>query len=247
VQKGGYNQKYRCEHLDAKGRVAEWLVQQRSVVSDTELSWSVVTSGPYMDMLQMVCGRASLSGTQRRRSHVLPQSMLGPLRREDGTFVFDAPLGDGHIPLIALEDLGFFARYTFDHRAETCAKNLEIVTEMVGWDHLVATFKKVTGQKAVYNHETVDGWFSKMQNVDKPVAIEGEPGSTSWKENFTGWWNAYRDDLVQRDMDWIQRVNPNGLTLERWMIENKYDGIVDKNPVLKNVEDGKSLRGRIKS
>jgi len=50
VQKGGYDQKYRCEHCDAKGRIAEWLAQQPYVVSDTELSWSVVTSGPYMDM-----------------------------------------------------------------------------------------------------------------------------------------------------------------------------------------------------
>ena len=56
VQKGGYDQKYRCEHYDAKGRIAEWLAQQPSVVSDTELSWSVVTSGPYMDMLQIVGG-----------------------------------------------------------------------------------------------------------------------------------------------------------------------------------------------
>lgn len=54
MQKGGYDQKYRCEHYDAKGRVSEWLAQQPSVVSDTDLSWSVVTSGPYMDMLQIV-------------------------------------------------------------------------------------------------------------------------------------------------------------------------------------------------
>ena len=51
---GGYDQKYRCEHLDAKGRIAEWLVQQPSIVSDTGLSWSVVTSGPYMDTLKIV-------------------------------------------------------------------------------------------------------------------------------------------------------------------------------------------------
>ena len=55
-QKGGYDQKYRCEHYDAKGRIAEWLAQQPSIASDTELSWSVVTSGPYMDMLQIVGG-----------------------------------------------------------------------------------------------------------------------------------------------------------------------------------------------
>jgi len=173
------------------------------------------------------------------------QSLLGPVQREDGTFVFNAPIGDGHIPLIALADLGFFARYTFDHRAETSARNLEIATEMVGWDHLVATFAKVTGKKAEYNRESLDVWFSMMSNAEKPVAAEGEPGSTSWKENFTGWWNAFRDDLHRRDMDWIRRVNPNGFSLERWMVENNYDGTLFKNPVLKIVEDGKSQRKRM--
>jgi hypothetical protein len=171
--------------------------------------------------------------------------MFGPVQREDGTFVFNAPLGDGHVPLIALADLGFFVRYTFDHRVETSAQNLEIASEMVGWDHLVATFTKVTGKQAEYNRESLDEWFSKMQNADKPVAVEGGPGSTSWKESFTGFWNAFRDDLHRRDMDWIRSMNPNGFTLERWMIENDYDGILNKNPVLKIVEDGKSQPKRI--
>jgi hypothetical protein len=113
--------------------------------------------------------------------------MQGPVQREDGTFVFNAPIGDGHMPLIALADLGFFARYTFDHRGETSARNLEIATELVGWDHLAATFAKVTGKGAECNRETLDVWFSNMSDVERPVAAEGEPGSTSWRENFTGW------------------------------------------------------------
>ncbi|KAH9080322.1 NAD-P-binding protein [Lactarius deliciosus] len=224
LKKGGYDQKYRCEHLDAKGRVSEWLSQQPSVVSDTDLSWSVVTTGPYMDMLHI--------------------STLGPVQREDGTFVFNAPIGDGHMPMIALADIGFFARYTFDHRAETSGKNLEVASEWVGWEHLVATFTKVTGRKAVYNRETVEQWISLMEGAEQPVAAEGAPGSTSWAENFTGWWNGYRDDLDKRDMDWVRKINPNGYTLERWMIENKYDGTLHKDPVLKIVADGKSVRTR---
>ena len=39
-------------------------------------------------------------------------------------------------------------------------------------------------------------------------------------------------------------TNPKGYTLERWMIENKYDGTLYKDPVLKIVADGKSLRKR---
>ncbi|KAH9038371.1 NAD-P-binding protein [Lactarius pseudohatsudake] len=225
LKKGGYDQKYRCEHLDAKGRVTEWLHQQPSVVSDTDLSWSVVTTGPYMDMLHI--------------------DTFGPVQREDGTFVFNAPIGDGHMPMIALADIGFFARYTFDHRAETSGKNLEVASEWVGWEHLVATFTKVTGRKAVYNRETVEEWLSHMEGADKPVAVEGAPGSTSWAENFTGWWNGYRDDLDKRDMDWIRKINPNGYTVETWMIENKYDGTLHKDPVLKILADGKSVRKRI--
>ncbi|KAF8261252.1 NAD-P-binding protein [Lactarius quietus] len=202
LKKGGYNQKYRCEHYDAKGRVAEWLAQQPSVVSDTDLSWSVVTSGPYMDMLQI-----GILGPRARRYRLL-------------------------------------SRYTFDNRAETSGKNLEIASEWVSWEHLVATFTKVTGHKAVYNRETLEEWLSHTENAEKPVAAEGAPGSTSWGENFTGWWNAFRDDLNKRDMDWIRKINPNGYTLERWMIENNYDGTLYKNPVLKIVADGKSLRKR---
>ncbi|KAI9443394.1 NAD-P-binding protein [Lactarius indigo] len=225
LKKGGYDQKYRCEHLDAKGRVTEWLAQQPSVVSDTDLSWSVVTTGPYMDMLHI--------------------DVFGPIQRADGTFVFNAPIGDGHMPMVALADIGFFARYTFDHRAETSGKNLEIASEWVGWEHLVATFTKVTGHKAVYNRETPEEWVSHMEGAEKPVAVEGAPGSTSWAENFIGWWNSYRDDLNKRDMDWVRKINPNGYTLERWMIENKYDGTLRKDPVLKIVADGKSLQKRI--
>jgi len=39
--------------------------------------------------------------------------------------------------MIALADLGFWARWTFDHRKETSAKDLEVASDMVGWDRLV--------------------------------------------------------------------------------------------------------------
>ncbi|KAN0141807.1 NAD-P-binding protein [Lactarius tabidus] len=141
------------------------LSQQPSVV----ISRSVVTSGPYMDMLQI--------------------------------------------------RIGYFARYTFDHRTERSGKNLEMASEWAGWEHLVATFTKVMGHNAVYNRETLEEWLAQTENAVKLVAAEGAPGSIPWAENFSGWWNAFRDDLNKRDMGWIRKINPNGYTLERWMIE----------------------------
>lgn len=115
--------------------------------------------------------------------------MFGPLnKREDGTFVFASPIGDGHVPMIALTDLGFFARYSFDHREEVSGKDLEVASQMVGWDGpdgLVETFKRITGQKAIFKRQTVEEWMTNLANTDDPVALDTEKGSTTWKTNFT--------------------------------------------------------------
>ncbi|KAJ3553614.1 hypothetical protein NM688_g3512 [Phlebia brevispora] len=75
---GNYDPQYRCDHYDGKGRVAEWMQAQASDVTEDGMSWSVVTSGPYMDMLN--------------------HGMFGPLnKRADGTYVFPTPIGKGHV------------------------------------------------------------------------------------------------------------------------------------------------------
>lgn len=115
--------------------------------------------------------------------------MFGPLhKREDGTFVFASPIGDGHVPMIALSDLGFFARYSFDHREEVSEKDLEVASQMVSWDGpdgLVETFKRVTGQKAVFKRQTIEEWMENLLNTDMPVGADTPLGSTTWKQNFS--------------------------------------------------------------
>ena len=173
--------------------------------------------------------------------------MFGPIgQRPDGTFVFASPVGNGHVPMIALEDLGFFARYSFDHRAEVSAKDLEIATDWVSWDRLVATFTKVTGQKAEYLRQPLEGagsWFGNWLHTDYPVANERTygDGSTTWRENFTGFWTMWRDDVNRRDWAWIRKTNPKGYTLESWMRAKGYRGLLEDVALLKNSEDKKSV------
>ena len=171
--------------------------------------------------------------------------MFGPIgQRPDGTFVFASPVGDGHVPMIALEDLGFFARYSFDHRAEVSAKDLEIATDWVNWDYLVATFTKVTGHKAEYLRQSLDSesWFRNWLRTDMPVANERSPGdgTLTWQENFTAFWSMWRDDLITRDWEWLKKTNPKGYTLESWMRAKNYEGLRGGPSLLKNVEDDKS-------
>lgn len=173
--------------------------------------------------------------------------MFGPLgQRKDGTLVFATPVGEGHVPMIALRDLGFFARYTFDHREAVSGKELEVASDIVGWDYLVSTFQKVTGQKAIAHYQTFEEWFNNFDNVDLPLAHDLDKGVkvegvTTWRTNFTAWWSLWRDDIITRDMNWIRKVNPRGYTLEKWMRENNYTGNL-RIDLLKNGEDGKGVR-----
>ncbi|KAL5485301.1 hypothetical protein ACEPAI_7943 [Sanghuangporus weigelae] len=220
TKKASYNPDYRVEHYDGKGRIADWLKAQPTDISENGMTWSVVTTGPYMDMLKI--------------------GMFAPLtQRSDGTFVFASPIGDGHVPMISLRDLGFFARYSFDHRREVSGKDLEVASQVVGWDGpngVVETFKRITGQKAVFVRQTVDEWMENFRNTEHPVALDMKPGSTTWRKNFSAFWRMWRDDIIKRDMKWIRSINPNGDTLESWMCANNYTGHM-RDKLLKNVED----------
>ena len=65
-QKGNYNPKYYAEHYTAKSRVADWMRAQESVPAADKLSWSILTTGPYMDMLNMVRISVHFSLSMRR-------------------------------------------------------------------------------------------------------------------------------------------------------------------------------------
>ncbi|KAJ7660805.1 NAD-P-binding protein [Mycena polygramma] len=221
----GFNPDYKVDHMDAKARVADWLRAQPSVASDHTLSWSIVTTGPYMELLM--------------------GGLFDPLNvRADGTVVFAAPVASGQIPMIALKDLGWWARYTFDHRVETSGQELNVTSERVGWEYLVETFTKVTGKPAVFKPQSLDEWWRNFDDqIDGPVASDKArgDGSRTIRDNFSAFWRVLRDDVVQKDLDWIRRVHPETYTLERWMRENNYGGRT--GTVLKNAQEGRGKWG----
>jgi hypothetical protein len=178
--------------------------------------------------------------------------MFGPRRiLDDGTREFISPLGQGHIPLIALSDLGWWARYVFDApRQDVSGRDIEVASEMVSWPQLAETFKRVTGLPAVYKAVTVEEWMNATPYTNVPIAADHrkalsqtEDGTATkintgftFRENFSGFYSAFRDDVVTRDMEWVRSVHPEGHTLESWMREHRYTGEV-KLDVLKGVED----------
>lgn len=127
--------------------------------------------------------------------------MFAPIKqRPDGTYVFASPLGDGHLPLIALEDIAFWVRHILDN-PDTTTTGVEIglASEMVTYDHLVETFTKVTGKPAEYKRLTIEEYFDLFKSKNAPIANE-VPGGTTYEKAFSGFWAAWRDDIVPRDM-----------------------------------------------
>ncbi|KAJ6459621.1 NAD-P-binding protein [Mycena sanguinolenta] len=220
LKNGDFNPDYAADHMNAKGRVGEWLSVQPSALGDG-LTWSQVTTGPYM----------------------LKGGIFNPLNvRADGTVVFAAPFGDAHVPLIALEDLGWWARYTFDHRASVSGRELNIASELVHWDDLARTFTKVTGTPAVYVRLTVDEFLDVFdkEKMEAPIASDKKrgDGSKTMRENFGAFYRVLRDGMSDKDMEWVKSVHPGTYTLERWMRENNYTGRAPSE--LKNRQDGKT-------
>ncbi|KAJ7082823.1 hypothetical protein C8R43DRAFT_1175245 [Mycena crocata] len=223
----GYNLQYKAEHMDAKGRVNDWMHAQASAVGPDALSWTIVITGPYMDMLK--------------------GSLFSPLNvRKDGTVVFAAPIEDSQVPMLTLKDMGWWARWTFDHRAETSGCEVNIASDPVGWEYLVKTFTKVTGKPAVFKRQTIDEWWQNFDQraVDEQTAANERTtaeGALSIRQNFTAVWRVLRDGVIKKDFDWIRSVHPESDTVEQWMRQSDYQGM--GKPVLKNALDEKNPWG----
>lgn len=142
----------------------------------------------------------------------------------------------GRYPLIALDDIGWWARYIFDHPNETAGKDVAIASEVISVPEIVETFTRVTGIPAEHKELTMDEFFS-LWTGELPIASDVPDGMT-WEENFRATFALWRDGVAQRDMEWISSIHPP-TTFEKWIRENNYQGIPDPTfTTLKNVEDG---------
>ena len=218
VKKGGYNLKYRCGHYDAKGRVAEFILQQKVEA----MKISILTSGPYMEMLF--------------------DGVFAPRTQADGTLLYAHPIGDGKVPMIHLDDLGQYARWIFDHPERSNGMDLEVATAHVGWHELVNCIHRLTGKKAVFVNVDQKQFFANSPMSEQSPAAWAQTsdskvvgGQTYW-ENFSGWWSAWHDNIVSRDYHLLDEILPGRVrSLEEWILKTKYDGSF--RPVLKDLSD----------
>ena len=145
------------------GRFGDFLASQTSLANQpTGTIWTVLTTGPYLDMLTFLFAPFNI--------------------REDGTRVFAFPTGDkGRIPLIALDDIGWWVRHIIDTPSETSAKNIGITSQLATGHEIVQAFKNATGLPAVYKSLSMDEYFGLYDDGDSPVSDK-----TTWEQVFRG-------------------------------------------------------------
>ncbi|KAL4889743.1 hypothetical protein BDV59DRAFT_195425 [Aspergillus ambiguus] len=212
-----FDNKYRCGHLDGKGKVVDFISAQPT----SPMAWSVLTSCMYMESL-----------SEFLRPFPDPEN--------PGVMVFAAPLGEGKCPLIYLEDYGAYARWIFDNPAQSNGLELHVATEDISWKDLASVFSEVTGQKAMYKDVSLDEYF-KLGILDPEMIIghSADPNDSTlltYRKNFSGFWNTWKDNLTSRDYQLLDKILPTRVkSVKEWMVKTNYSG--HPAPLLKDYRD----------
>lgn len=216
---GNFDPKYKTGHLDGKARVSEYLSAQ----STAPMAWSVLTSCLYIEGL----------------SEVLRPF---PDPTDPDAVIFKVPLGDARCPLIYLPDYGRYARWIFDTPGRSNGLNLHVATEDITWKDLAIAFTEVTGKKATYQDVTLDEYFNLGLFPDPEAkigqsAMGDDPTLVTYRENFSGFWNTWKDELTKRDYKLLDEILPGRVkSVKEWMVKTGYNG--KPISVLKDYRDG---------
>lgn len=248
LKKSGYDSKFRTSHYDGKGRIGEWILAQNPA-NERVMGAAVFTTGPYMEMA------------------FSPMTPMTPAI-EDGVLTWRTPLGEGAVAHVALEDCAYYVRWLFDNPERANGMNLEVAIEPVRYADLAAAFTQVTGHPAQYIDTALDQYFEGPLKpmVDRPAGYNADPqdkSTMSFRDNFTGFWNMWKYDIIRRDYALLDEIHPNRIkTVEQWLIrqdalgrEQGIGGLWERlqpasfyqsSSVLKNSDDmRRGIRGRL--
>ncbi|GKT43482.1 NmrA-like family domain-containing protein 1 [Colletotrichum spaethianum] len=203
----GFRSEYRAGHIDAKGRIGEWILKQNDEIRQKHgMSSALFSTAPYMEM-------------------TIHADMLTPPTVEDGVVTWRVPLGNGSVPFVALEDCGYYVKWLFDNYERAHGMNLDVAIDHITYTELAAAFQRVTGKPARYIDVSFDDYFATNLAADGPVAYNADPNDPATmtrRENFTGFWMLWRDSpdnngLVKKNYALLDEVHPGRIrSAEQW-------------------------------
>ncbi|RNF90144.1 NmrA/HSCARG family protein [Streptomyces botrytidirepellens] len=189
-------------HYDAKAAVEAHIALQRSeeaMRQETDGWYSrhvaVLVTAPYFENLYSFAPR-------RTR---LPDGREG--------LVFALPLGEaGRWPLIALDDIAFFARHQLDHWDDWGSRTLRIAADALTGDQIAAAFERTTGVPSAYQAVDLDEFSRSLPGIGHDLAAM---------------FAFFQDrDLLSRDrnLEALRALHPGLATFGDWLATTGWDG-----------------------
>ncbi|WP_369382887.1 NmrA family NAD(P)-binding protein [Streptomyces sp. cg36] len=185
-------------HFDSKAAVTAHINLMRSeeMLRKEADGWythhvSVLTTAPYFENL---------------RHRLTPQ----PDGR--GGLAFRLPLGAARYPLVALDDIAWFAGHMFDNWQSWGARDLAVIGDSLTGNEIAATFTRVTGTPSTY---------VPMPHADLHAVVP------DFSHDYAAMFQFFADrDLYARDRDinLLRRLHPGLMTFEDWLHHTGWTG-----------------------
>ncbi|KAI1307429.1 hypothetical protein F5Y03DRAFT_383765 [Xylaria venustula] len=214
----GFRPEFHCGHIDAKGRMGDWiLAQDKDPIVRARMRSALFSTGPY---IEMTIGKNT------------PLSVVV----EDGVAVWRMPLADGAIPFTALDDVGVYVKWLFDNAGgEAAGINLQMGLGHITLKEFVKAFSAVTGHPARFEnddlHEHMEVAFGGGGDPCGYNADLKDPATMTMKRNFTAWFNVLRNTggengVMKRDYALLDRIYPQRMkTVEDWLRRENEKGL----------------------
>ncbi|WP_328608961.1 NmrA family NAD(P)-binding protein [Amycolatopsis sp. NBC_00345] len=185
-------------HFDSKAAVAAHIGLMRSeeMLRQEPDGWytnhvSVLTTAPYFENLR---------------------DRLAPRPDGRGGLTFELPLGAARYPLVALDDIAWFAVHMFGHWQSWGARDLAVIGDSLTGDQIAAAFERVTGRPCAY---------TPMSHDDLRAAIPDSGHDYAAMFRFFGDRDVFSRD---RDITLLRRLHPGLLTFEDWLRRTGWTG-----------------------
>ncbi len=135
---------------------------------------------------------------------------MAPKKAPDGKLAITLPMGDRKLPGIAAADIGKSALGILRRGSELIGKTVGVAGEHLTGSQMAAAFSKLYGQPVAYN-------------AIEPEVYRGFgfPGADDLGNMFQ-FKRDFNDDFCgNRPVDGARRLNPELLTFENWLAQNK--------------------------
>ncbi|MGW2230363.1 NmrA family NAD(P)-binding protein [Streptomyces formicae] len=185
-------------HFDSKAAVAAHIGLMRSeeMLRKEADGWytdhvSVLTTAPYFENLR---------------------DRLAPRPDGRGGLTFRLPLGAARYPLVALDDIAWFACHMFDDWQSWGARDLAVIGDSLTGDEIAAAFARVTGTPSAY---------VPMPHDELHAAVP------DFGHDYAAMFQFFADrDLCARDRDLtlLRRLHPDVMTFEDWLHRTGWTG-----------------------